>query len=96
MKFFDESKEFEKIRRAYGSSSLLMAGIIASALGNFAAIGLCLVGHPWGMPMIGLAICLSAVTAGIEWHMALHARALNQLTASVIGMGLLVLIKTQL
>lgn len=84
LKPFDESADARVAGKTYASSPLLAAGIVVSGILGVLALGLQLFGHESALPVLGLCIATSAVTAGLEWHANLKARALNQLFAAVV------------
>lgn len=84
LKPFDESADALIAGKTYASSPALAAGVIISAFLGLLALGLQLFGHESALPALGLCVAVSAVTAGLEWHANLKARALNQLFATLI------------
>lgn len=84
LKPFDDSADARIAGKTYASSPLLAAGIVLSAALGVIALGLILFGQPYGVHVLGLCIAVSAVTAGLEWHFDLKARALNQLFATIV------------
>lgn len=42
-------------------------------------------GDPGAIDALGVAVCISAIAAGMEWHAGLKARACNQLFAMVVA-----------
>lgn len=84
LKPFDESADARIAGKAYASSPALAAGVVISAALGVLALGLQLFGRESALPVLGICVAVSAVTAGLEWHANLQARALNQLFATLI------------
>ena len=84
LKPFDESADALIAGKTYAASPALAAGVVISALLGVLALGLQFFGHESAMPVLGLCIGVSAVTAGLEWHVNLKARALNQLFVTLV------------
>ncbi|BBN90684.1 hypothetical protein [Azospira sp. I09] len=93
LKPFDESADARIAGKIYASSPALAAGVVISGVLGVAALGLQLFGHESALPVLGLCIAVSAVTAGLEWHANLKARALNQLFATLIVTAVVSLIQ---
>lgn len=84
LKPFDESADARIAGKTYASSPALTAGVAISAVLGVLALGLQLFSHESALTVLGLCVAVSAVTAGLEWHANLKARALNQLFATLI------------
>jgi len=87
LKPFDEHVDARCAGALYARSRILTALVLATALSALVALGMVFVGHPSSLLAIGVSVSISAITAGMEWHAGLHARALNQLFATVIAVG---------
>lgn len=94
LKPFDETTDAQVAGATYASSPLLAIGILASAGLGLAALALVLFGLPSALPVLGMCVAASAVTAGLEWHANLKARALNQLFAALVMTGVVCLLKS--
>jgi hypothetical protein len=92
MKPFDESTDATRADAVYGKTSVLSVGVIMSALLSLVALFLALVHAAFAFPAVGLAVAVSALTAGLEWNAGLKARAANQLFATVLFAGGIALI----
>ena len=75
LKPFDESADALIAGKTYASSPALAAGVVVSAFLGLLALGLQLFGQVSALPALGLCVAVSAVTAGLEWHANLKARA---------------------
>jgi hypothetical protein len=87
LKPFDESADGLRHGERYSRAPLLAAGVIAAFVFAIAGLILAMAGHSQAMNVLLLAIALSAITSGIEWHAGMCARALNQLFAMVLCAG---------
>lgn len=79
LKPFDESADGLCHEKEYRRSPLMAAGIVIGAALAVLSLILVIVGSEWGLKVLLLAVAVSAVTAGFEWHAGMKARALNQL-----------------
>lgn len=87
LKPFDETVDALHSGSAYENSAILTVLVIVSALSALLALCLAVVGHPASLATLGVAFCLSSITAGLEWHAGLQARACNQLFVTVIAVA---------
>lgn len=85
LKPFDEHVDARCAGALYARSRILTAFVLGTALSALLALGMVLASHPNSFLAIGVSVSMSAITAGMEWHAGLHARALNQLFATVIA-----------
>lgn len=84
LKPFDESADGVRHREQYARSPLLAIGVIGAFAFAIAGLFLAIAAHSQAMNAVLLAIALSSLTAGLEWHAGMRARALNQLFAMVL------------
>lgn len=85
LKPFDESAETPRAGTIYANSVFFTIAIGASAFLAVTAFALALAGAKHAQEVLAGAVGLSAVTAGVEWHAGLKARALNQLFTVVLA-----------
>lgn len=84
LKPFDESEERPKAGAIYAGSVFFSVAIIACAFLAITALALSIVKSVHAIEILACTIGVSAVTAGVEWHAGLRARALNQLFSVVL------------
>lgn len=88
LKPFDETSDALVSGSVYERSPILTMAIVLSAILSIASLVFVLASQPAALHVLAAAIGVSAVTAGLEWHAGLKARALNQLTAAgVVAIG---------
>ncbi|MBN9424734.1 MAG: hypothetical protein BGO63_10470 [Candidatus Accumulibacter sp. 66-26] len=85
LKPFDETDEKPKAGSIYANSVWFSAVIMAGGFLALAALALGVAGSEYAFNILAIAMCISAVTAGMEWHAGLKAIALNQLFTAVLA-----------
>ena len=93
LKPFDEGRDDAT---AYATSGLLAIAVLASSGLSLISLLLAILSSPRAMPTLGLAIAVSAITAGIEWSVGLRGRALNQLFSIIVVTACFWLLNTAL
>ena len=84
LKPFDESAERQAALKADTSMPFLGVGVVAGACLSLASFVLVLLDKQYALDVLALALSVSAVTAGLEWHAGLKANALNQIFSVVL------------
>lgn len=84
LKPFDEAEDADVVGENFTPSLLLDTLVNASTLAALAGVAsLLFVGLSAAYVVLGLALCLTAICAGVEWHLGLKAHALNHLFSTV-------------
>jgi hypothetical protein len=84
LKPFDEKQDHSIAGSVYAGSVILKVGVISSVFLAAAALLAAVQGSVHASNIVALAVAVSALTAGMEWHAGLRARALNQLFVTVL------------
>lgn len=85
LKPFDESEETPRAGSIYAGSAFFTVAIVASGFLALTALALAVTGSEHALEVLAGAVGISAVTAGLEWHAGLKAKALNQLFTVVLA-----------
>lgn len=93
MKPFDESGDVKLSGQVYANSLMLTTGIIGSTGLVIVACLMALVGAKQALGVLGLAVGVSAIVAGLEWHAGLKVRALNQLFGTLVASVVIALVR---
>lgn len=81
---FDEASDGVDYEERYANSRALSIGIVLSFSVAFVGLLLAIIGHEAAIDTVLIAVGISAVVSGMEWHSGLRARALNQLFVTVL------------
>lgn len=89
LKPFDESADAGRAGKMYANDKLMAVGVIASFLLAVIALALTITVNRFALPVLGIGVGVSAITAGFEWNAGLRARSLNQLFATILAAALI-------
>lgn len=84
LKPFDEEPEARRASLIYVSSLAWSLIVVLSGVLTLSALVMVILNHPRAIQVFALAVGVSAVVAGFEWHAGLRARPLNQLIGTVV------------
>lgn len=84
LKPFDESEDVRRASDIYAGSIFFTVSIVVSSVLALAALVFSVTDATNALVLLGIAVGISAVAAGLEWHAGLKARAMNQLFAVVL------------
>lgn len=85
LKPFDESGEKARAGAIYAESVFFTIAILASGGLAITSLTLVIANSEYALEVLASAVGMSAVTAGLEWHVGLKAKALNQLFSAVLA-----------
>jgi hypothetical protein len=85
LKPFDESEDGPKAGAVYADSVFFTAVILANGILSLSALALAIMGSNRALEVLAIAVGISAITAGFEWHVGLKAKSLNQLFSVVLA-----------
>lgn len=85
LKPFDESEDGPNAGAVYAGSVFFSAVIVANGILSLSALALAIAGSNRALEVLTIAVGISAVTAGFEWHVGLKAKSLNQLFSVVLA-----------
>lgn len=87
---FDESEEkIVVLPNIYVRLLYLIVGVIAPIICACIVFLIAWTGSPDFLEAMALIVCVSAMTAGLEWHLGLRAMAANQLFQALLFASLL-------
>lgn len=92
LKPFDETADEVEPGAVYAKSWALTLGVAASAGLASLALLLAATGSTAAMTVLAICVAISSVTAHLEWHAGLRARALNQLFATLLFVSMALLV----